>query len=110
MRVVPVQQAEQRPRQLGALAFGRQPVENPVLLAESLEHAGLGQQAQVTRHARLALPKEFGQFSDCEFALRQQRQKPQAAGVGDAAQAMQQLVGRMRHFRKYNHVFILLPV
>jgi len=51
-----------------------------------LEQTGLGQQAQVSRDARLALAEHRTQLAHGQLAVLQQRQQAQACGFGGALQ------------------------
>ena len=66
------------------------PVEHPAALAEALEQAGLGEQLEVARDARLALAEHLGELADGPLALAAEHQQAQAAGLGDGAQAGEQ--------------------
>ncbi len=63
-------------------ARGRNPVIDPVLLAKPFEQAGVAQEFQVPRNARLALAEDLGQFDDGELASAQRCQHSQAGGFG----------------------------
>ena len=69
--------AEQRARHLGAAAVLGQAEEGPGALAEALDQAGLGQQLEMARDARLRLAQDVGQVGDGQFGLGQQRQHAQ---------------------------------
>ena len=51
--------------------------ECPRPLAEALDKAGLGQELQVARNARLRLPQDVGEVGDGQLGLGQQRQHAQ---------------------------------
>ena len=68
----------QRARHLGAAAMLGQAEERPGALAETLDQAGLGQQLEMARDARLRLAQDVGQVGDGQLGLGQQRQHAQA--------------------------------
>ena len=77
-RIGRIEPLEQRARHLGAAAMLGQAEEGPGALAEALDQAGLGQQPEMTRDARLRLAQDVGQIGDGQFGFRQQRQHAQA--------------------------------
>ena len=67
----------------GPVAVGvRKRQEYPAAFLAPLDDAGVGQDAQVARHARLALPKHLRQFANRQFHVAKQRQDAQPAGIG----------------------------
>ena len=74
-RIEPV---EQRARDFGAAAALGQPEESPGAFAEALDQAGLGQQLEMPRDARLRLAQNVGEVGDGQFGLGEQRQHAQA--------------------------------
>jgi len=81
-------------RQLAELAGhgagGRaQPVKGALAFPPGLHKAGILQQPQVGGNARLAHPGDFLQFVDGELVPLQQRDDPQAGGVGQGPEAFQ---------------------
>ena len=69
---------DQRARDLGAAAVLGQAEERPGALAEALDQAGLGQQLEMARDARLRLAQDVGEVGDGQLGLGQQRQHAQA--------------------------------
>ena len=78
-------------RQRAAGAAVGQPVEHGRAFRQPLEHAGLAQQFQMARHARLALSEDLREIADREIALGAQRQDAQPRGLANGAQAAQQI-------------------
>ena len=77
-RVGRVEPLQQRARDGRAAALLGQPEERPGALAEALDQAGLGEQLQVPRDARLRLAQDVGEVGDGQLGLGQQRQHAQA--------------------------------
>ena len=83
----PDQLTRQRPRRTGLA----QAIEDPAAFAEAIEQPGLAQQLEMTRHARLALPEDLGQFADGQFPAGAQHGEPQPGRLGHRAQRCQQM-------------------
>ena len=75
-----IEPRDQRARDIGGAAALAQPEERPRALAEALDQAGLGQQPQMARQARLRLAQNFGEVGDRQLGLGEQRQDAQARG------------------------------
>ena len=60
-----------------AAAALAQAEERPGALAEALDQAGLGQQPQMARDARLRLAQDVGEVGDGELGLGEQREDAQ---------------------------------
>ena len=73
------------------------PVEHPAALPEALEQPGLGQDPQVARDARLALPQDLDELAHRPLALRADRQQPQPRRVAGGTDAVEQRVKRAGH-------------
>ena len=74
---------------IGSTALGvgeRQ--EHPAALLAPLEHAGIGEDLQVARHARLALPEHLRQLADRQLHQPQQRDDAQPGRVGKRLEAV----------------------
>ena len=65
--------------------------EHPAPLAPPLDQPGLDEDADVARHARLALPQHGGEFADRQFHLAQQRDDPQPGRVRQSAEDVEQI-------------------
>ena len=81
----------------GALAEAE---EGPGAFAVPLDEAGLGQELEMTRDARLRLAEDVGQVGHRELALGQERQHPQPGFLGGGPQGLQglgQSGGRVVH-------------
>ena len=76
--VLGIEPRDQRTRELGAAAALGQAEERPGAFAEALDQAGLDQQLEVARDARLRLAKDLGEVGDGQFGLGQQHQDAQA--------------------------------
>ena len=64
-------------------------VEGALALPPGLHQAGILQQAQMGRDARLAHPRDFLQLIDRQFVLLQQRHDAQARRVGQGAEGFE---------------------
>lgn len=75
-------------------------VEHPGALAEALDQAGVGQELEVARDARLALSQNLSELAHRPLAMRTDREQPEPAGLGRGTQAVQQVVdGNLRGHR-----------
>ena len=72
---------DQREQRLDALGVGKRQ-ENPAAFLAALEHAGVGEDLEVARHARLALPEHLRQLADRQLHQPQQRDDAQPRRVG----------------------------
>ncbi len=77
--------------QPAALAVMGQAIKDPGPFRQALDQTALGQQLQMARDARLALPQRFGNFAHRELALGQQRNQPQARRFAGGAQTIEKL-------------------
>ena len=68
-----------------------QAIEDPGALRQALDQPAIGQQAQMARDPRLALPQDLGDLADRQLAFGQQRHQPQAGGFARRAQTLQQM-------------------
>ena len=76
---------------------GRDEVEErPRALAVLVDHAGLGEQLQVARDARLRLPEDVGEVGDGELAVLEQRHDPQPRLLADRPEDVEDRVGAER--------------
>src|SRR5690606_9888080 len=87
--------------------------EYPAALAEALEQAGVGEQLEMARDARLALPEHLGELGHGPLPLSADGEQAQTAGIRRGAQAGQEGVegfGGCRHLstRVDQHMYILL--
>ena len=96
-RIVVGQQAAERARHPRTLAALGPAVEHPAALAEAVEQAGLGQDLEVARDARLALAQHLDQLAHRPLALGADREQAQPRRVGsgpDPGQQMRQRLGQ----------------
>ena len=83
--------ARQHPRRTGLA----EAIEHPAAFAEAVEEAGFAEQFQMTRHTRLALPQDLGQFADRQLAAGAEHDEPQPGRLGDRTQGSEQLLHRL---------------
>ncbi len=76
-RVGRIEPRDELARELGAAAALAQPEERPGAFAEALDQAGLGQELEMARDARLRLAQDVGEVGDRELGLGEQRQDAQ---------------------------------
>ena len=60
----------------------RERQEHPAAFLAALEHSRVGENLEVARHARLALPEHLRQFADRQLHHPQQRQDAQPGRIG----------------------------
>ena len=68
------------------------PVEHPAAFAKAFEQAGVGEQLEVPRDARLALPEHLRELRHGPLALGADREQTQATGIRGGAQTDQERV------------------
>ena len=73
----------------GAVRRRAELVEGALALPPGLHQAGVLQQPQMRRDARLAHPRDLLQLVDRQFVLLQQRHDAQARGVGQGAEGFE---------------------
>ena len=76
-RIVGIEPRDQRARDVGRAAALAEAEERPGAFAEALDQAGLGQEPQMARNARLRLAQDFGEVGDGQLGLGEQRQDAQ---------------------------------
>ncbi len=76
-RILRIEPRHQRAGKLGAAAGLGQPEERPGAFAEALDQAGLDQQLEMARDARLRLAQDVGEVGDGQLGLGHQRQDAQ---------------------------------
>ena len=91
-RIVAGQEPAQRAGDPGTIAVLGAPIEHPAALAEPVEQARLGQDLEMARDARLALPHDLDQLAHGPLALRADREQPQARRIAGGAEAVEQSV------------------
>ena len=92
MRVVRAVPGVRRLQQRAGPRAIAQSHEDPATLLASLGQAGVGEDADVPGHARLALPKDMRQFADGKLHRTQQRDDPQAGRIAQGAKDLQYLL------------------
>ena len=99
-------------RQLGAAALLGQPEERPGALAEALDQAGLDQELEMARDARLRLAQDLGQVGHGQLGLGQQHQHAQprvlARGLERGVEGVERQVGSsvMGSIPPYKDIFM----
>ncbi len=63
--------------------------ERPGALAVFGDEAGVDEQSEVTRHARLRLPEDLGEIGDGELAVTQHGEDPQPRLLGNRPQRIE---------------------
>ena len=100
-RIGGIEPLDQLAGELGAAAALAQAEERPGAFAEALDQAGLGQQLQMARDARLRLAQDVGEVGDGQLGLAEQRQDAQpralAGGLESAVEGLESQVGRGGH-------------
>ena len=76
-RIAGIEPRDQLARELGAAAVLAEAEEGPGAFAEPLDQAGLGQQLEMARDARLRLAQDVGEIGDRQLGLGEQRQDAQ---------------------------------
>ena len=95
-RVVGIEPRDHRARDVGGAAALAQTEERPRAFAEALDQAGLGEEAQMARQARLRLAQDLGEVGDRQLGLGDQRQNAQVASASPAALSMVVRAGKAR--------------
>ena len=76
--IVGIEPRDHGARDVGRAAALAQAEERPRAFAEALDQAGLGQEPQMARQARLRLAQNLGEVGDRQLGLGDQRQDAQA--------------------------------
>ncbi len=78
----------------GAGALAGEPIEGERALAESIEQTRVGQQLEVSRDARLALPEDLRDLADRKLGVSAQREDSQSRGLRNRLQPIEEPVHR----------------
>jgi hypothetical protein len=89
------------------IGFGRgRAVVHPVLFTKTVDEAGVGQELEMTRHARLALIDDLAELSDGELGPSQQREQSQAGGLPCCSKAFHGVFEALRHISRHKEILI----
>ena len=98
-----VEPAHELAHQGGVFAGGDQAEAGELGLAEALQQAGLDQQLEMARHARLALAQHMDIVADRQVFARRQRQDAQPRVFGGRPQEGEKVIHGMS---EYKHIFM----
>ena len=85
-----VDEIEERLPEFRARPLGYAAMKGPASFAEALDQAGLRQEPQMSRYARLRLAENFDEVGDRQFRLTQQHQETQARVLRRGLEAREQ--------------------
>jgi hypothetical protein len=91
-RIVGIEEAQKPACQLSRRRVRGQPEIDMYPLGRPVEQPGIGQQFQMPRHARLALPENFHHVADSELALGQKRDQPKPRRLRERPERLEEMV------------------